>query len=179
MSWSCCAPLPSASPHRCAPSSRSATRYPSSSGHLGVSLYRFFVDEGAAMMLAHYRPLLKTETLGLQIAVDLLRTRAERMLFQQVAEAESSSRPAAAQAVSALRTASPIRPRRACPPSQGRSGCRTTARSVCEASPTTRRDAECQHWDRTADALFNSSHGISPSMRSRNFSLRVFRFLLS
>ena len=63
---------------------------------------------------------------------------------------ESSSRPAAAQAVSALRTASPIRPRRACPPSQGRSGCRTTARSVCEASPTTRRDADLgQHWDRT------------------------------
>ena len=100
------------------------------------------------------------------------------MLFQQVAEAESSSRPAAAQAVSALRTASPIRPRRACPPSQGRSGCRTTARSVCEASPTTQgTPTSASIGTERSDALFQLFPRDQSIHALKELLPAIFRFL--
>ena len=104
----------------------------------------------------HYRPLLKTKSLRLQMTVNLLQQAcAQLVLVQQMTKSSgSSSRPATAQIASDLRIASPTRPRRACLPSPGRSGYRTTARSVSEASsPTHRVSDHDQLWDRTVGCV--------------------------
>ena len=87
----------------------------------------------------HDRPLPKPQSLGLQMTVDLFgQTSPQLVLFQQMTEVQDRRlvRQRACDNLS-LRTVSPTRPRRACPPYQGHSGCRTTARSVSAASQTT------------------------------------------
>ena len=56
--------------------------------HLGVALFSPILRRSAMMLASTI--VLKTESLGLQIAVDLLeQTRAQLMLFQQVAEVQN------------------------------------------------------------------------------------------
>ena len=117
------------------------------------------------------------------MTVDLLeQTLPQLMLFQQMAEVQNrrlvrQQGPTA----STLRTVSPTRPRRACPPYQDRSSCRTTARSVSAPSPTTHMvDGLGPPWDRTDGCALpsvptGSEHPCAPGISPG----RVLRFLLS